>query len=135
MALITWNDNLSVNVEEIDSQHKKLVALINELNDAMSVGQGKEILGKILNDLLTYTKTHFRTEEKYFARFAYPDTFNHRREHVIFTKKVAGFKEGFENGSAPLTVEVLSFLSDWIKKHIMVTDKKYIQFFSENGLK
>ena len=36
MALITWTDNLSVSVTEVDEQHKKLVAMINELNEAMT---------------------------------------------------------------------------------------------------
>jgi len=135
MALITWNESLSVNVAEFDRQHKKLVALINELNDAMSVGKGKNVLEKIISDLITYTGTHFKAEEKYFARFKYPDTFNHRIEHVAFVRKVAEFKAGFESGNLPLTVEVLRFLSEWLKKHIMGTDKKYSQFFNDNGLK
>jgi hemerythrin len=135
MALITWNDSLSVNVAEMDQQHKKLVALINELNDAMSVGKGKDVLEKIVNDLATYITVHFRAEEKYFAQFRYPDTFNHRIEHVAFAKKVADFKDGFEAGRLPLSVEVMKFLSDWLRKHIMGTDRKYSQFFNENGLK
>jgi hemerythrin len=45
MALIQWNDSLSVNVVEIDKQHQKLVRMINELNDAMRQGKGKEALG------------------------------------------------------------------------------------------
>jgi hemerythrin len=135
MALITWNDGLSVGVAEFDQQHKKLVALINDLNDAMSVGKGKDVLGRIVNDLVAYSTTHFKAEEKCFAQFEYPDTFNHRREHVIFSKKVAEFKNVLESGKMPLTVEVLSFLSDWLKNHIMGTDRKYSQFFNEKGLK
>ncbi len=135
MALVTWNDNLSVNVEEFDRQHKKLIALINELNDAMSVGKGKDVLEKIVNELVRYTVTHFKDEEKCFARFRYPDTFNHRIEHLAFIRRVANFKNEIENGKLPLSVEVLSFMSDWLKKHIMGTDKKYSQFFNENGLK
>jgi hemerythrin len=135
MALITWNSSLSVNVAEMDHQHKKLVALINELNDAMSVGRGRDVLGKIVSDLVTYTVVHFKAEEKYFAQFRYPDTFNHRIEHVAFVKRVTDFKQGFETGKLPLTVEVMSFLSEWLKKHIMGTDKKYSRFFNENGLK
>jgi hemerythrin len=135
MALVTWNDNLSVNVEEFDLQHKKLISLINELNDAMSVGKGKDVLEKIVNDLVRYTVTHFKAEEKCFAQFRYPDTFNHRIEHLTFMRKVAGFKNEIENGKLPLSVEVMSFMSDWLKKHIMGTDKKYSQFFNDNGLK
>ena len=32
MPMIVWNDSLSVNVKDIDSQHRKLVDMINYLN-------------------------------------------------------------------------------------------------------
>ena len=79
MALVTWNDSLSVNVAEIDQQHRKLIAMINELNDAMKIGKGKDVLGGIVNSLISYTATHFKTEEKYFAQFGYPDTEDHKK--------------------------------------------------------
>ncbi|MGA2938094.1 MAG: hemerythrin domain-containing protein [Syntrophobacteraceae bacterium] len=63
MALIQWNDSLSVNVVDIDKQHQKLVGMINELNDAMRQGKGKDALGKIVNGLIIYAGTHFKTEE------------------------------------------------------------------------
>lgn len=135
MAMVTWNDNLSVKVAEIDMQHKKLVAMINELYDAMKVGKGKEVTGKILNGLILYTATHFKTEESYFAKFGYPDTDNHKKEHAAFVKKVTEFKEGFETGKVTLTIEVMNFLSDWLFKHIKITDKNYSKFFNEKGLK
>ncbi|MCK9363574.1 MAG: bacteriohemerythrin [Syntrophales bacterium] len=135
MALIDWSDSLSVNVAEIDQQHKKLIAIINELNDAMRIGAGKDVLGKIVNSLISYAAIHFKTEEKYFAQFGYPDTDNHKKEHVAFVQKVADFKDGFEKRKLSLTIEVMNFLSDWLKNHIMKTDKKYAQFFNEKGLK
>ena len=135
LVLINWSQRYSVDVAEFDEQHKKLVGLINDLNDAMRVGKGKAVLGGILHELTTYTTSHFKAEEKCFARFKYPDTFNHRLEHVAFAKKVAKYSEAYANGKMPLTTEVLKFMSDWWKHHILETDKKYSQFFSENGLK
>jgi hemerythrin len=135
MALITWNDTLSVNVVEIDNQHKKLVGMVNELNDAMKMGKGKDVLGKIVSSLISYTGEHFRTEEKYFVQFKYPETDSHKKEHAAFVDKVTDFKTKFETKKLFLTIEVLDFLSDWLKKHIMGTDKKYSLFFNEKGLK
>jgi len=63
---------LSVNIQSIDEQHKKLVALVNNLNDAMSSGKGQLIMGKILDDLVAYTKTHFATEERLMTTHTYP---------------------------------------------------------------
>ena len=135
MALIIWNDNLSVKIAEIDQQHKKLIAIINDLSAAMKKGKGKDVIGKIVSSLISYTATHFKTEEKFFTAYRYPDTESHKKEHAAFVEKVTNFKDDLEKGKLSLTIEVINFLSDWLKNHIMGTDKKYSTFFNEKGLK
>jgi hemerythrin len=135
MALIEWSNDLSVGVTEIDSQHKHLIALINELNDAMKQGKGKDALGKTIGELFAYAGSHFATEEKYFSLFKYPETTTHKMKHQEFVKKVSEFKDGYDQGRLILTLEVMNFLKDWLKGHIQVVDKKYGPFFNEQGLK
>ena len=134
MARIQWNDSYSINFREIDTQHKRLVEMINNLDDAMRQGKGKETLGKIINGLIVYTKTHFETEEKYFDEFEYPDTAEHKREHAAFVNKVNDFKAGFQSGKLGLSIDVMNFLSDWLVHHIKETDKKYAPFLREKEL-
>jgi hemerythrin len=122
-------------VQEIDLQHQKLIGMINELNEAMKSRKGKESLGKIINTLISYTATHFKQEEQYFDRFGYPDSENHKKGYVAFVKKVTDFKKGFEKNDLTVTMEVMNFLSDWLRNHIKGTDKKYSKFFNEKGLK
>jgi len=135
MALMQWNDSLSVNVGMIDKQHQKLVGMINELNDAMRQGKGKDILGKTLNELVAYTGTHFKLEEKYFDQFGYSEADSHKKGHLDFVAKVYEFKDGFEKGKLGLSISVMDFLSDWLRNHIKGVDKKYGPFFNEKGLK
>ena len=134
MGLINWDSSLSVKVAEIDRQHQKLVMLINELNEAMKQRKTKEILGNIVDGLLSYTAIHFKTEEKYFAQYSYPDASTHNQEHTAFVKRVADFKEKFDKGQLALSIEVMKFLSDWLQNHIKGTDRKYSDFFNEKGL-
>ena len=134
MGTITWNDSLSVKVLAIDQQHKKLIDMINELSDAMRSGKGRDILSKIISGLILYTGTHFKTEEKYFDQFEYPEAEIHKKEHEAFVLKVLEFKKGFEKGDLNLTVEIMDFLSDWLQNHIKGSDKKYSQFFNDHGL-
>ncbi|HEY9187622.1 MAG TPA: bacteriohemerythrin [Ignavibacteria bacterium] len=134
MGTITWNDSLSVKVLAIDQQHKKLVDMINELSDAMRSGKGRDVLSKIISGLILYTGTHFKTEEKYFDQFEYPEAEIHKKEHEAFVLKVLEFKKGFEKGDLNLTVEIMDFLSDWLQNHIKGSDKKYSQFFNDHGL-
>ncbi|MBE8539210.1 bacteriohemerythrin [Geoglobus acetivorans] len=134
MALITWNESFSVNIREIDEQHKKLVSMINRLHDAMLEGKGKEIMGELLNDMVEYTITHFSTEEKLMKQHNYPGYVKHKAEHELFVSKVGEFKEKYEKGQLALTMEVLSFLKSWLTNHILNSDKKYGPFFNNKGI-
>ena len=109
--------------------------IINELSEAMTQKKGKEVVEKTLKGLIDYTRTHFSTEEKYFAQFRYPDAREHAQEHAAFVKKVGEFRDDYEKGRLGLSVEVMYFLRDWLKDHIQGVDKKYSAFFNANGLK
>lgn len=134
MPLMQWNPKYSVNIREIDQQHQKLIALINELYDAMTAGQGKETLGKVLNELVNYTVYHFGVEEKLFQQHGYPETDAHKAEHVKLTKTASELKQKFDAGKAQITVEVMNFLKDWLNGHILGTDKKYSAFLNSKGV-
>ncbi len=134
MTLIDWDESMSVHVAEIDQQHKRLIAIINDLFDAMTEGKGKDALEEIVNGLISYTQLHFKTEEQYFDRFGYPDSSSHKIEHADFIQKISSFKEGVDRRQLGLSSEVLNFLSGWLKNHILKTDKKYSVYFNEKGL-
>jgi len=134
MSLIKWNDSFSVNVVKIDQEHKKLVEMVNDLTDAMKAGQGKDVLGNILDGLINYTASHFQTEETYFKQVGYPYAVEHKNEHIAFVKKVTAFKKEFDEGRAAVSVSVLQFLSKWLQTHIKGADQKYSSYFNEHGI-
>ena len=123
MSLLSWSNAFSVGVKEIDDQHKKLVQLANELNDAMKAGHGKEALGKILGELISYTATHFATEERLMERNHYPKADEHKKQHQDLVKSVLDLKSKFDAGNATLTAEVMVFLRDWLSQHIINSDR------------
>ncbi len=128
MSLLNWSNELSVKINGIDDQHKRLVDLINELYDAMKEGKGKEKLGAVLREMINYTKYHFSAEEKLMLQRNYPEFPQHKAEHDAFTQKVTEFNNQFEAGAMFLSNEVLFFLKDWLVNHIKVTDKKYTSY-------
>ena len=135
MVMIAWDEKYSVGIRELDSQHKQLVSILNDLYEAMQAQKTNEVLGKILNQLVSYTKAHFATEEKYMAQYGYPDLASQKREHEAFTKKVVDFKESFDSGRTSLSVSLTSFVKDWLFSHIGGSDKKYGPFLNSKGLK
>ena len=124
MSLMEWNDKLSVGVQLIDDDHKRLVGMVNELHDAVKAAKGKEALGKVLDGLVSYTKTHFGHEEVEMAKFKYPKAPEHIKEHVNLTKQVLDVQAKYKAGNhAVLSMEVMAFLRDWLLKHIQASDK------------
>lgn len=134
MALLTWNENYSVGIKEIDIQHKKLVELINSLHEGMKIGKGKEILGVILNELVDYTVYHFGFEEKLFEKYGYPETIIHKRQHSDLVAQVKKFVDSYNGGSSIITIEIMNFLRDWLTQHIAGSDKKYSSFLNNKGV-
>lgn len=135
MALVNWEDSLSIGISEIDMQHKKLVDLINKLNDAMKSGKSKDVMGTIFNELINYTATHFKTEEKYFDQYKYESSEAHKIEHAKLVKEVQNLKRDFESGKMGMSMDIMNFLVNWLKNHILISDRKYVQCFKNNGLK
>lgn len=64
MPFAVWNDRISVGVETIDADHKKLIAMVNDLYDAILAGCGRKKLDSLLDHLIDYTRYHFAREEK-----------------------------------------------------------------------
>lgn len=135
MALIDWNNSYSVNVKEIDDQHKKLIDLINKLYDEMKNGHGKEALSGVLKELVDYTKYHFQAEEKLLSKYNFPNFAAHKKEHEELTKKVEEINEKIASGKMVISSSVLTFLKDWLNNHILVEDKGYSSYLNNKGVK
>ena len=132
--MLTWTQALSVGVKEIDDQHKYWFELFNELFSSFKNLSIKEDLGGILDRVISYTRSHFATEEKYFDQFNYPETKEHTQIHQWMLTKLEKFALQYNQGDLEIIEPTLSFFEDWLVDHIGIVDKKYSKFFNEHGL-
>ncbi|MBF0606786.1 MAG: bacteriohemerythrin [Candidatus Magnetobacterium sp. LHC-1] len=134
MQFIDWSSKLAVNAADIDNQHKKLVDIINELYSAMQGGKGAAVMGKVLGELIGYTKDHFAYEEKLMVQHKYNDNNKHKLEHDKLTKQVLDLQKQFTDGKMVVTVEVMNFLKKWLNDHILDKDKTFAAFLNQKGV-
>lgn len=133
MSLITWTERFSVGIESIDHQHRTLVDLLNSLHDDMQT-RGDEIeLDPVFEELIEYIKQHFNYEESLMERHDFPGLEEHRQLHAEFRQKVARYYNKYLAGD-PLPKDLLPFLMDWVRDHILGKDHEYSTFLRKQGI-
>ncbi len=132
--LITWSPAFSVGITEIDRQHKKLVDLVNKLYRALKNGQGNEVLGGVLDELIAYTQGHFTSEERLMRNNNYPDFAAHKKLHDELVREVSTLKDQFASGKTTLSSDVFNFLKGWLVNHIQKQDKSYGPYLNSRGV-
>jgi hemerythrin len=133
MALLMWDSSYSVGVQSLDGQHQNLFDMLNELHAAMLAGQAREATGKLLEKLICYTRSHFAAEEQMMMATHYPGFSRHRQIHVQLTKQVDEFVDRYERGESALSIHLLTFLRDWLTKHIQHEDREYGPWMNGRG--
>lgn len=122
--LFTWSDDFSVNVQEIDEQHKVLVGLLNELHVAIVEHHGRKTSREVLDRLAEYTRTHFLLEESLMRLTNYPGFEVHKQQHEALISQVQALQHKLDNENVAITFELLHFLKNWLIQHINENDKR-----------
>ena len=133
--LINWEEKYSVGFEEIDTQHKNLVEMINELHNSFTQGKADELAKDIIDEMIKYTDYHFKTEEKYFKKHNYSEIKKHMEQHKGFVAQVTSFQKDFIARKVTITYDLMNFLRDWLLNHIQVSDKKFGLEFQKRNIK
>jgi hemerythrin-like metal-binding protein len=132
--LINWNRGYSVGVTQMDTEHQRLIDIINNLYIAMRSGRSKEAIGSILDELVDYTKTHFAHEERMMQDSGYAGFDEQKRAHEALIAQVVEIQGKYRSGTA-LGQEVMSFLKNWLVNHIQGLDKRYGPAMNKKGFK
>ncbi|PKM35580.1 MAG: hemerythrin, partial [Gammaproteobacteria bacterium HGW-Gammaproteobacteria-10] len=57
-SILTWNDSLKLGIANVDDQHRRLLELINRLDEAVALGHAPDTITELLDDLIDYTRYH-----------------------------------------------------------------------------
>jgi len=128
MPTIQWTPDLSVGVETLDTDHKLLISLINQLDDAIRAGEPRQTVERVLDALLDYTDYHFAREEALMRACDYPEYDSHVRTHATLRAQVRDIRDHYRRNAESIHArEVLSFLQNWLTSHILGRDKLYVE--------
>jgi hemerythrin len=129
-----WSEVYSVHIAILDEQHRKLVATINELNQALRSGMGASVIDSVLGKLMEYANEHFKSEETLMEQHNFPGLPAHRRQHEEFRRRMALFMEAHGAGKPCVPVSVMLYMEKWLKEHMIKTDQLYSAYLNARGV-
>ncbi len=124
MSYFVWDEHLNTGIPVIDSQHRRIVDYMNQLQDSIAADD-ESLVQEVLNDLVDYTVSHFSFEEHLQEQAQYPNFEAHKKTHEEFAKRIHDYQDRFQNGE-DIAETLLSELRDWLINHIKHEDADYV---------
>lgn len=132
---MVWTEEMSVGVEALDNDHRGLIDLLNQAHERLSTGQSREVVGEVLDRLVSRTTTHFAREEAFFEQTGFPGAEAHRREHDLMLGQALKWHAHFKSGLPPfLSVEQILGFQSWLDNHIQGADMLYGPHLKAKGV-
>jgi hemerythrin len=127
---LVWDKSLSVDVAEVDEDHRRLVELFNLLCRSVEQGDATDYLEALLDELISCTVWHFKHEERLMLKYGYDGLADHRAEHQGLVDSVVDLQQKFLQGGRSLSAEDVEYLEHWLTGHILSTDMQMGAFLA-----
>lgn len=118
-----WSKAIETGREDIDSEHRSIIDIMNDLNGVQSTAEeDAAVVEKTLSALKDYVRLHFTNEEALMDSFEYSDRKRHKELHAAFARKI----ESISAGSicvADVRRKLLVSVYDWLMSHITGVDR------------
>ena len=137
-VLITWSEKYYTGVPLVDSQHRELIKLTNELYNACMGGKEKTeaVFKDAMRRMVDYVRFHFNAEQELLKQINYPDYPHHKMQHDSLVKDIIDAAAEYKEGVKFVPNNFVRRLKDWIFSHIAVYDQQwagYVHTEKANG--
>ena len=131
MKELIWDDTLSVQIREIDEDHRRLIELFNILNHSVVEGDATNYIEAVMEELISCTAWHFRHEERLMLKYSYEGFEEHKTEHQELIESARELQQKILQEGKPVSNEDIEFLERWLVGHILGTDMDLGSYLGE----
>jgi hemerythrin len=128
-----WSDTYKIGLPAVDSQHKRLFQLVQELNEALDAGLRLVNVKRLLTGLDQYKTRHFQLEEKYMLESNYPGLDEQQKAHKYFSQRFKELGEELERtGITPEIIKTIKIeLGEWLQGHVTSLDLEFGKYYQQ----
>lgn len=132
MSQLSWSADWATGFPDIDEQHQHLIEQINQLAQVREENDPMQAM-QILFDFVASAMGHFAYEEEMLKEANYKLVDVRHNTHQNFTDRLIGYQERIFEDLALLD-ELLPQIEVWIKRHIELNDKAYVEAVQASGI-
>ena len=129
--IVSWDKKYATGIDLIDTQHRKLVSLTNELYRACLSGNDEAVFREAMKSMVSYVRFHFSAEQKLLERINFPGYLSHKKQHDTLVKNILDTVKDYREGKPFVPNNFVRTLKDWIFGHIAFNDKIYAAFVAD----
>ncbi|MBZ5726335.1 MAG: bacteriohemerythrin [Acidobacteriia bacterium] len=127
MQQFAWREAYSVDIPQLDAQHRQIIELLDELGRIAHGGENDKLIAAALEKVTRYAHWHLRREELVLRVRSYPGYEEHKAEHEAYREKVTFLQANSHRRD--LGIRMTNFLNQWWRHHILTSDQQYARFF------
>ena len=125
MTLIKWKQEFCVGVESVDHEHQELIALINELHDAMQKDRmSTDSVLEMLGEIYAQIAAHFALEESIMRSLRYIHYDEHKEDHEVLLDDLLEIMDEVEADETYEPAVLSRDLQRWFGEHFQTHDAK-----------
>jgi len=129
---VEWTERIAVGIPAIDEQHRELYRKLDAFLLALAEHRSPREVETLVAYLSDYVRDHFSSEEEMMVRTEFPGLTSHQEEHAAFRDECARAAERLRLSGADhgMGLDVAAFVTDWLERHIEVTDRAFGTYLS-----
>jgi hemerythrin len=123
MAL-TWRDEFSIGIPEVDHEHRELIGMINALLSTLGPNTDRARIVAALGEIHGRIAAHFALEEREMRSLKYFGLIEHKADHERLLDDILDIMADVESPSGYPPAAMEQRLTKWFSVHFQTHDSR-----------
>ena len=124
MPLLNWKPEYSLGIESVDSEHRQMIGMINDLHQAMDDNADRQTIEHFLGEIHAAISAHFALEEREMRKHHYSEFAAHKDDHEELLDQIRDLMDVFERDRETGFELLQQRLSAWFEVHFKSFDAR-----------
>ncbi|MBN9462086.1 MAG: ATP-binding cassette domain-containing protein [Burkholderiales bacterium] len=116
----------------IDREHQIQTGLLHAAGEAVRSGRPPAEVAAIVDQLASYNRAHFASEELLMRLYRYPELELHAVDHQRMMDELDDIVATCRAGDEPRTLQLTNELEDFLLQHIATRDGRFAQYLAHH---